>query len=341
MAWLDEMFGVLSDNGTEIELLGGLNFIGFTITPDPTNNRHNISVAGAATTSDAVTNNSSVTGATVTAALNTLLSSVGTNTTAIANLTVAGAGKIPYVSGTPGTYSASTYTTDGTSLIGLTSVRYGATPATQGSTRYTNGATIWYDKGSGAGDRRVWEGAGDDQSFGALAGTGVRYWDAGDGGQHIWRDGNGGARTLATLTHAAGLNMQTRAILGVTSLTMAGALVGVTTLNGTSVAAPVQGTAITTTNACTVAGGNNYDVTAASAYAITLGTGGSPIDGEIISFRTTNSLANAITVTNGGTGGGNIGPSSGTMPASVKGVYDFRWSASGTKWEYAGVKRCS
>lgn len=104
----------------------------------------------------------------------------------------------------------------------------------------------------------------------------------------------------------------------------------------------MQGTAITTTNSCTVAGGNNYDVTAAGgAYTITLGTTGSPLDGEIISFRTTNALANAITVTNGGTGGGNIGPSSGTMPAGVKGVYDFRWNASGTKWEYAGCKRCA
>ncbi len=87
MSWLDATFGVIFDNGTELEVLGGLNFIGFTITEDAENGRHNISVAGAATSSDEVSNESDVSGATVTDALDTLLGAIAVHTSAIATNT--------------------------------------------------------------------------------------------------------------------------------------------------------------------------------------------------------------------------------------------------------------
>jgi hypothetical protein len=44
---LDALLGRFFDDGEELELLGGNNFIGFTITPDLANNRYDISVEGA------------------------------------------------------------------------------------------------------------------------------------------------------------------------------------------------------------------------------------------------------------------------------------------------------
>lgn len=243
-SWLDALLGALFDDGDELELIGGLNFVGFTLTPNVLVNSlgesvqvYDIAVAGAATTSDNVSNESGVSGSTVSDALDALATLIGTNTTNIA------------------TNTSSISTLNGRQIIA--------------GTNMSGGGTL-------AADR---------------------------------------------------------------TLSLAAALTGVDSINGAKVAAPVQGTAVTTTATINVSGGNNYDVTAASAYTLTLGTSGSPITGEIISLRTTNSLANAITITNGGGGGGNIGPSSGTLPASVKGVYDFRYD--GTNWVYAGMKRCS
>lgn len=41
---LDAMFGRIFDNGTELELLGGLNFVGFTIAADTANGRYTIAI---------------------------------------------------------------------------------------------------------------------------------------------------------------------------------------------------------------------------------------------------------------------------------------------------------
>jgi hypothetical protein len=127
------------------------------------------------------------------------------------------------------------------------------------------------------------------------------------------------------------------AVTGVTALTANSATIG-----GAIVAAPVQGTAVTTTATITVAGGNNYVVSSAGgAYTLTIGTGGTPYIGEVITLICAAALANAITVLNGGAGGTNIGPGagadSGKIPAGTKLVCDFRFD--GTNWALAGVKR--
>lgn len=115
-------------------------------------------------------------------------------------------------------------------------------------------------------------------------------------------------------------------------------MVGVESINGATVVAPKQGTAVTTTATVNVSGGNDYDVSSAGgAYSLTVGTSGSPYTGEIISLKCPTALANAVTVVNGGAGGGNIGPSGGTIPAGFKGVVDVQFD--GTDWARVGVKR--
>jgi hypothetical protein len=302
MAWLEALLGQISDNGNPLEGLGGLNFIGFTITPDGANGRYNIAASGSggggggSTVASGITNDSSVSGSTVKDALNTLLSAantdatnISTNAAKITALTVAGAGKLPYVSGTPGTYSASVWTTDGTNLSGVGTI------------------------GSGA-----------------ITSTGV--------GTFVGIVAGGAVSGVTTLAMAGALSGATS--IACTSLACAGAITSVTTLNGASVAAPAQGTAVTTTVTLQIGNGSEYDVTAAGgAYAITLGTTG-VADGDMFILRATNALANAVTITNGGTGGGNLGPS-GVMTSAVKAVYYYYYDGTATAWKYSGRVRCA
>jgi hypothetical protein len=387
MTWLDAMFGVLSDNGTELELLGGLNFIGFTIVADPENNRHNITATGGgggggggSTVASGITNDSSVIGATVKDALNTLLSTANTNATNISTngtkitaLTVAGAGKLPYVSGTPGTYSASVWTTDGTNLSGVGTIACGAvtstgvgtfvgivaggavsgvttlamTGALTGATAITagvlnvGGGTIGtggdinldaaadvYGKNTGAGSSRLLGWGGADLSLGdnTWAGTQTIYLDCGATGFHVLR--HNGTNHFAT------------SVAGTVFSNGGGVLTGVVSINAASVVAPVQGTAVTTTVTLQIGNGSEYDVTAAGgAYAITLGTTG-VADGDMFILRATNALANAVTITNGGTGGGNLGPS-GVMTSAVKATYYYYYDGTATAWKYSGRVRCA
>jgi hypothetical protein len=48
-SWIDAFLGRLLDNGTELELIGGLNFVGFTITPDTANGYYTITNPASAT----------------------------------------------------------------------------------------------------------------------------------------------------------------------------------------------------------------------------------------------------------------------------------------------------
>jgi hypothetical protein len=119
-------------------------------------------------------------------------------------------------------FSATALTMQNNNLVmGTGFASFGATVASQGAIRAANGFTLWTVNASAA-DRRVVETAGEDQSFGSLAGTGTRYWDAGDGGVHNFRDGNAGSRTLASLSHAGGLNMLSRPVVGATYFATSG-----------------------------------------------------------------------------------------------------------------------
>jgi hypothetical protein len=121
-------------------------------------------------------------------------------------------------------FSATALTMQNNNLVmGTGFASFGATVASQGSVRAANGFTMWTVNASAA-DRRVIETAGEDQSFGSLAGTGTRYWDAGDGGVHNFRDGNAGSRTLASLSHAGGLNMLSRPVVGASYYATSGAV---------------------------------------------------------------------------------------------------------------------
>jgi hypothetical protein len=278
MAWLDALLGALFDNGTELEILGGLNLKGFNIALNEVVNSRGetvqvydieVDTSGLDFTSDDIGNESGVLGANVSEALDALATEI----------------------------DAFSYTPSDNSLA---------------LAKLVNASAQFQIIGRKTASGGAWESCSRSELGLALSGTTITAGTNLTGGGDLSAN-----RTLALVA----------------------TLTGITSINGSVVAAPVQGTAITTTATITVAGGNNYDVTAAGgAYAITLGTT-SAIVGEIITLRTTNALANAVTVTNGGAGGGNIGPASGTMQASVKGVYDFRFD--GTNWVYVGCKHCS
>jgi len=288
--WLDGETGRLFDDGEELEILGGQNFIGFTIERDDVNNRYNITNAAGAPSSDDVSNESGVAGATVTLALDELAADIAaiSGVSSSRNL-IAGAG----LTGGGDLSADRTFTVaanaDGTIVVNANDIQVGVLVAGN----FANN-TIALARLANAG------------AAGFVGATGAGAWGA------------------LTGTQAAAL--------------LAGPITGITTLNGATVAAPVEGAQITTTATINVGQGNNRTVTAAGgAYAITLGTTGSPYTGEILSLVCSNSLANAVTVTNGGGGGGNIGPSGGTMPSGAKLVCDFVYD--GTDWALAGVKR--
>ncbi len=147
----------------------------------------------------------------------------------------------------------------------------------------------------------------------------------------ITTTGIGAVPTARTLT--AGTNMSGGGDLSANrTLSLVAALTGITSVNGATVCAPVEGAVITTTATINVSQGNQRTVTAAGgAYAITLhASTGSPYTGESITLVCATALANAVTVTNGGAGGTNIGFSGGTLPSGFKGAASFYFD--GTNW---------
>lgn len=288
MGFYDAMLGKISDEGEELELLGGLNFIGFVISKDEANNRYNIE-------SPAVT-------------------AVQDSRQVIAGAGLTGGGDLS----TDRTFTI--VAGDSTITVNADSIQVGTIGNTNLSdntialARLVNAAAqfrIMGRKSSGAGS---WESC-------TLAELGIV-----PDSREVFVDG-------INLTGGGQLDDDV-------TITLNDDLTNMTSINGATIGAPTQGTAITTTSTVNISNGCKYDVTAASAYTITLGTSGSPADGDTVTFRCTNSLANAITVTNGGTGGGNIGISGG-MPAGTKAEYYFYYDGTATAWKYGGRQRIS
>jgi hypothetical protein len=351
-SWLDALLGALFDgDGNELEILGGLKFSGFTITPAEVVNARgdtvqvydiNVDTAALGFTSDDIDNESGVAGATVSDALDALAAAIppADNSIALAKLTnataqfdfimrvTAGAGA--WERGTRANLVTAIDSQHVATLFGTPVLRVGAvggTYPTIGSIRMVNAETI-YSVG-----------------VGALAGTNLHL--ASYGADNVARFGSSSAVEVDIISGgnvdinngtAGALNYRFGQTSGLDL--MSKPLVAVTTLNGARVAAPTQGTAITTTATINVANGVKYDVSSAGgAYAITLGTSGTPVDGETVTLRTTAALANAITVTNGGTGGGNLGPDSGTIPAGMHAEYYYYYDGTATAWKYGSRQR--
>jgi hypothetical protein len=334
LGYYNALLGKLFNNGTAMPLRGGLNFIGLVI--EPSQYGYDISPDMAASQLD---NDSGVSGSTVADALDTLNGEVttntaiiATNTTKIANLTVSGAGALPYVSGTPGTYTATAHwTTDGTSLIADSS----------GLMKWDVGANETYPTGGfiRVGFRTVANGGATViQGIGENGTTGVQIlrWNTEDG-VILFGANNSSCKKFAATTTSTGSHEHrfgataewvfTAAQLDATS----GAIVNLAALNGAYPIVPVEGTAITTTATINVSQGNQRAVTTSGAgYTITLGTTGSPYTGEGIWLYCSTATNAAVTITNGGGGGGNVGFSSGTIPSGFKGVCRFAYD--GTNW---------
>lgn len=310
---LDALLGRLFDDGDELELLGGINWIGFTIERDDANNRYDITSAVGSLDSDDISNVSAVSGATVSAALNTLNTAVGLRALA-ATQVIAGAGLTG--GGTLGAdRTLNVAAADGTITVNADSIQVGTLVAGN------------YSNNTIALARLVNASA----QFQIVA----RKTSSGGAWEDCSRSELGLALSATTIT--AGTNLTGGGDLSANrTLNVSATLTGITSINGATVAAPTEGAQITTTATINVTQGSNRTVTAAGgAYAITLATTGA-ITGDVLSLICSNALANAITVTNGGGGGGNIGPSAGTMPASAKRVYDYRYD--GTNWAYSGSK---
>ena len=390
---LDALLGRLFENGTELELRGGLNFIGISLTANEAEDRYDLEIdvesISAAGSSGAVQYNDA--GVFAGAALVTIVDSG--NGIKAAHFdgpgTVPGSGhwRLPhgflalalnadedqivplmrwgvFLDGLLyfGSSSSDTgkvesirwgvdvggdfvWEVDGAGVASLGATGVMAATAFAGSGTVASDGTFRFGNDVGGAVGRTTGGdpvlvsgyidGSNNSLYGRRTGpyvcAGNTAWWIDDAGTYYWRGDDGAADTDWMALSAAGVNLLGRLLIGVTNL-------GCNTINGATVAAPVEGAQITTTATINVGQGNNRTVTAAGgAYAITLGTTGSPFTGEIISLICSNSLANAVTVTNGGGGGGNIGPSGGTMPSGAKLVCDFVYD--GTDWSLAGVKR--
>lgn len=388
-SWFDTFFGALYDDGDELELLGGVNFVGFTITADTANGRYTIV-------------NPSASGATPGGA----------------------AGAAQYNDGASGFAGAGWSFVDvAGSFVGFAStsasayVAMGASPATTGALRLSNAGNI-YQRGAGAlvatnlhvigyaadnvcvvGDANAVEvdintstvvdiniAAALSYRFGAtqfdvmnkpivgLASLRQNGTPAGSGFVRVisnagivigYRSWNGTTRSALTISGDGAsfddiIVGDSNATDGCTSLyagariqfvvqisanneytfTSTGAnwsgnnITNLAKVNAATVVAPVEGAAVTTTATINVSQGNLRPVSSAGgAYSLTIGTTGSPYTGESITLYSLTALANAITVVNGGAGGGNVGFSAGTIPAGFKG--SATWYYDGTNWALA------
>lgn len=361
-SWLDALFGRLFDGGTELPLRGGMNFIGFTIEADAANNRYNITApSGGASTSDDVSNESGVSGATVTDALDALEAAIVGGGTPTTRVLTAGAG----LTGGGDLTADRTFDIvagDATITVNANSIQVGTLVSgnfannTIALARLANASAQFQIVGRKTASGGAWEDCSAAElglvptSRTITAGTGltgggdlsanrtitlgtVANSNLADNTIALARLVNAGAqnRILCRASSGSGAWEDSSNIpaFTITALTC-------TTINGVTVAAPVEGTALTDANqTLNVSGGNNYVQSTAltASRTKTLGTSGSPETGEIITITRTTTAAFTMPIVNGGGGGGTLY----TFPSGGKRVADFRYD--GTNWVLAGVKR--
>lgn len=115
--------------------------------------------------------------------------------------------------------------------------------------------------------------------------------------------------------------------------------VGVDTINGCTVAAPIEGANIGADITVDPSDGNDFVIDPGWTGTITLGTGSAIYGREIITLKRLVASADAITILNGGPGGGNIGPDGNDFPASVPLVCDYVQDLGSGNWSLAATKR--
>lgn len=299
--WLEGILGKLYNNGEELPILGGTNFVGFIITTDLVNGRYDITSSGTppgGAAGQLQYNNAGAFDGTSGISVLSSETALGFGvTTTTGGFVRVGAG-----------LSASTKTivtglgTDSTTVVNLMRWGHGI------DGQFTLGDTT------------------------ATVGVGSFNCSVQSGGTFRWFTGASGTEvmqlTASALTFLLGLN-----VVSATSATSTGLR-----LNGATVAAPVEGTDLTDANATINVGQGNDRVLRAALTAnrtITLGTTGSPETGEVITIKRFSTTAHTVAIVNGGAGGGTLY----TFPVSAKRVADFRYN--GTNWEYVGVKRLS
>jgi hypothetical protein len=141
-----------------------------------------------------------------------------------------------------------------------------------------------------------------------------------------------------TRTISAGTNMTGGGDLSANrTLSLAASLTGITSINGATVAAPVEGTALTDADqTLTIGGGSDYTQSTAltASRTKTLSVSGTPpTTGEVITIKRLTTAAFTMPIVNGGGGGGTLY----TFPSGEKRVADFRYD--GTNWVLAGHKK--
>jgi hypothetical protein len=335
--------GRIQDDGTELEIGSGLNFIGLTVELNEATGFIDIShtEGGGSLTSDDVSNESGVAGATVTAALDALDAAISSGGVPGTRLVTAGAG----LTGGGDLSADRTFdvaAADGTITVNANSIQVGTltnanSPTnTLGLNKLVNAAAAGFVGATGAG---AWGALTGTQAAALLAGpigatTTVTTITATGLGTFVGVAVGGALSGVTTLAMTGALSGATS--IGCTSLACAGPITTVTTLNGATVAAPVEGTALTDADqTLTVAGGNDYTQNTAltASRTKTLGTTGSPETGEVITIKRFTTAAFTMPIVNGGAGAGTLY----TFPSAGKRVADFRYD--GTNWVLAGVKR--
>lgn len=310
--FFDAVFGRLLDDGVELELRGGINFVGFTIEADEATDTIKITSPTGSLTSDDIDNESGVSGTTVSDALDTLNTAVGLRALASRTIT-AGAGMTG-----GGDLSADRTLNviahaDGTITVNADSVQVGVLVAANYAAN-----TIALSKLSNASAQ-----------FQIMA----RKTSSGGAWEDCSRSELGLALSATTIT--AGTNLSGGGDLSANrTLNVVATLTGITSINGVTLASPVEGTALTDADqTLAVSGGSNYvQSTALTANRTkTLDTStGTPEAGEIITITRTTTAAFTLIVKTGST-------TIYTFPASAKKVADFQFD--GADWTFVGVKR--
>lgn len=320
LGYYNALLGRLFDNGTELPLRGGLNFVGFDISQSAEGYTIEVNPSGGAAASD-ITNDSSATGATVKDALNSNLAAIAANTASIGATGATGA--VAYNAGSGGPLTRSSWTTNGTTIT--------FPGATSGSALPT-GALV--NVGYVAGSVSIIRGIASD----AVSTIDLARYDASN---NAMRWGNTSNITLSKQLAASGGSF----VWSIGSNDVYSAdntqwnfssrnLIGVANLNGARVCPPTQASLVSGSNAANMTTAANYFMaagTTATASTVTCGATGAAT-GACLSFYV---QAQSHNVT--------IADASGTtlrvVSAGEKEIVDVRWDTSTSKYANPSWKK--